>query len=255
MDASKCECANCGTPLDGQFCHRCGQRNLEGRLNARHFVSQAFEEITSLDSKIGRTVWGLIQNPGQVSLRYIGGERMRYVNPLKYFLLVFALFYLAMVTTGGMDAFVDNTVNENGPIDTSPEQMLANSALELKDVLRDQLNFVVILILPLFALVLRWQFWRSGKNYVETLCMVFYAFAQIYLYSIFAVLAQHALGSFNNDVDVLIRTAVLAYTFKVFFEMGWIKAFVTSVLSVIIYTVIFIVTVVAVTALREFVAF
>ena len=248
-------CKNCSASLRGVFCSACGQRHLGVRLNSWLFFSQTFEEVTSLDSKIWRTVWGLTRNPGQVALRYIGGERKQYVNPLKYFLLVFALFYLVMVTTGGMEGFVDNTVNENGPTDTTLEKMLADRAIELKGVLSDQLNLVLVMILPLFAFVLRWQFWRSGKNYAETLCMVFFAFAQIYLYSIVAVLAQYALGSFNNDVDVLLRAAVLAYAFKVFFEMGWIKAFLTAVLSTILYTLIFIVTVAGLSGLRGFVTF
>ncbi|HWW74758.1 MAG TPA: hypothetical protein VNZ44_05130, partial [Pyrinomonadaceae bacterium] len=51
------ECPNCGAPLAGDYCHACGEKRPEARdLSVRHFLRDAAQELTSLDSKLFRTL-------------------------------------------------------------------------------------------------------------------------------------------------------------------------------------------------------
>jgi predicted amidophosphoribosyltransferase len=58
-------CPECGTAFVGDYCQRCGEKRPEARdLSVRHFLADAAKELTSLDSKLLRTVWALLFRPG-----------------------------------------------------------------------------------------------------------------------------------------------------------------------------------------------
>ena len=49
-------CPECGTPLVGKYCHRCGEKLPDPHdLALRHFVQHGLDELTHFDSKIFRT--------------------------------------------------------------------------------------------------------------------------------------------------------------------------------------------------------
>ncbi len=77
----------------GAFCHGCGAKAAGARdLSIRHFASELFQEVTSLEhSKILRTLGALLFRPGLLSAEYFSARRVRYVRPLALCLTIFAL--------------------------------------------------------------------------------------------------------------------------------------------------------------------
>lgn len=91
-------CLNCGTPLVGDHCHACGQKaHLHRTLSA--FMHDIAHGAVHFDSKTWRTLPRLIFKPGELTRRYIDGERTRFVSPMALFLfsifLMFAVFQFA----------------------------------------------------------------------------------------------------------------------------------------------------------------
>jgi Protein of unknown function (DUF3667) len=87
------ECPECGAALAGDYCHRCGEKRPEARdLSVRHFVQDALKELTSLDSKLLRTVWALLFRPGLLTVEWV---RSHYLKPLNLCLGVFTLSLFA----------------------------------------------------------------------------------------------------------------------------------------------------------------
>lgn len=87
-------CANCATPLVGSFCHACGQRSHLHRSLA-HLGEEVLHGILHFDAKAWRTLPLLIAKPGQLTRRYIDGQRTRFVSPLALFLfMIFFLFFI-----------------------------------------------------------------------------------------------------------------------------------------------------------------
>jgi len=89
-------CPNCGSPLLRRYCPDCGQAaprpdDYSIRAHAADFLDQ----IASVDSKIGRTVWALVARPGVLTQDHIAGRRARYLRPLQLFLVVNVLLFLA----------------------------------------------------------------------------------------------------------------------------------------------------------------
>jgi len=81
-------CPSCGATGAGSYCDRCGEKRRNNHdFSIRHFLSEAVETFTHFDSKILRTAWRLVAHPGALSADYLDGRRIRYVNPLRLFLL------------------------------------------------------------------------------------------------------------------------------------------------------------------------
>ena len=92
-------CANCGTHLQGAFCHACGQKgHLHGRL--WHLVEEFAEGIAHFDGRIWRTLPLLAFNPGRLSREWRAGKRARYVAPLHVFMFAVFLLFLIPNFTG-----------------------------------------------------------------------------------------------------------------------------------------------------------
>ncbi len=106
-------CLNCGTALIGSHCHQCGQsghvhRTLSGM--GHDIVHGVFH----FDGKFWRTLPLLVWRPGELTRRYIHGERARFVSPIALFLFsIFAMF--AVFSAVGLTAPTDLEANLNTP--------------------------------------------------------------------------------------------------------------------------------------------
>ncbi|MDR6991894.1 DUF3667 domain-containing protein [Luteimonas sp. 3794] len=88
-------CENCGTPLQGDFCHACGQSTHSPVRHVAHAVEEVFESFWHLDGRIFRTVRDLFV-PGRIANRYLAGHRVRYVAPMRLFVILTLLtFFVA----------------------------------------------------------------------------------------------------------------------------------------------------------------
>src|SRR4051794_25578642 len=95
-------CLNCGTALPGPHCHQCGQPAHVHRTIAAWWHDLA-HGVLHLDGKIWRTLPLLAWRPGELTRRYIAGERAKFVSPLALFLFsVFLMFAVVSAAGGGV---------------------------------------------------------------------------------------------------------------------------------------------------------
>ncbi|HZH42587.1 MAG TPA: DUF3667 domain-containing protein [Lysobacter sp.] len=88
-------CQNCATPLRGEYCHACGQSAHNPLRSLRHAIEDVFESFWHLDGRVFRTLRDLLA-PGRVALNYLAGQRVRYVAPLRLFVVLSVLaFFVA----------------------------------------------------------------------------------------------------------------------------------------------------------------
>lgn len=101
------ECPNCGAAFDSKYCPECGQKRIEKHEFAvRHFFGHLLHEITHLDSnKILRTFGHLIVKPGLLTREYLAGRKGKYINPIRVYLTVSAIYFFfawgTLATAGG----------------------------------------------------------------------------------------------------------------------------------------------------------
>src|ERR1044071_7839356 len=89
-------CENCGAELQGHWCAQCGQQAIEYRRSFRHVVADLLNEFLNWDSKFFTSIALLIVKPWRLTNEFLAGKRVRYVNPLRLYLLASILFFFAV---------------------------------------------------------------------------------------------------------------------------------------------------------------
>jgi ribosomal protein L32 len=105
-DPSLTHCENCGAELKGHWCAQCGQPAIEYRRSFRYVVADLLNEFLNWDSKFFTTIALLVLKPWRLTNEFLAGKRVRYVNPLRLYLLASILFFFA-VNYGAKGIHVD----------------------------------------------------------------------------------------------------------------------------------------------------
>lgn len=134
-------CENCGADLQGHWCAQCGQSAIEYRRSFRHVVADLLNEFLNWDSKFFNTIALLLLKPWRLTNEFLAGKRVRYVNPLRLYLLASIIFFFA-VNYGAKSIHVDPS--KLGPKDRAELQAdLKNTDLppeareKLEELLQD----------------------------------------------------------------------------------------------------------------------
>lgn len=119
------QCENCDAPLQGEFCHQCGQSIRNPVRHAGHAIEEVFESFWHLDGRVFRTLRDLLV-PGRTALEYLAGHRQRYLPPLRIFVIMSLLaFFVGRATIHFDDAPL------NADLDVAPI-LQAQSVEEVK---------------------------------------------------------------------------------------------------------------------------
>ena len=94
-------CLNCGTPLAGDYCHACGQhRHVHRTLTA--FFHDLLHGVLHFEGKVWGTLPLLAWKPGELTRRYVEGQRARFVSPIALFLFSVFLMFAVVNMTGSI---------------------------------------------------------------------------------------------------------------------------------------------------------
>jgi len=316
------DCLNCGTTLQGKFCHNCGQENLEMKESFWHMMTHAISDYFHFDHQFFATIKPLLFKPGFLTSEYLAGRRANYLHPVKMYIFISIVYFLLFFKTGqdvvkvtdtgdtpakteknidsakkvvAANQFIPNAAKkeiekdldkskaankaqttgnkevwaEKGPNkwfhpsthDTSYAQYVANQE-KLPEDKRDGFfqkrwnkkvyeyrehygpmareSFIeeikhnapkmMVLLLPLFALILRVAFWKNRKYYVEHLIfsLHFHCFLFLFL-TVFMLLQLIAPASWKPVMEWVMLFATLyiiwyAYrSLRVFYQRGWFR--------------------------------
>ncbi|MFL9839686.1 DUF3667 domain-containing protein [Sphingomonas sp. ST-64] len=90
-------CLNCGTELIGPHCHRCGQVGHVHRTIGAIW-HEILHGVVHFEGKLWHTLPLLAFRPGELTRRYIFGERAHFVSPMAMFLFsVFTMFAVLQI--------------------------------------------------------------------------------------------------------------------------------------------------------------
>ena len=99
-DAEQGACLNCGAVLTGLFCGQCGQSARVHRTLAA-YGHDLLHGVFHFEGKIWRTLPMLAWKPGELTRRYIYGERAKFVSPLALFLFSVFLMFAVVSSVAG----------------------------------------------------------------------------------------------------------------------------------------------------------
>lgn len=90
------ECPSCGAMAMTRYCGQCGERSIGHHdFSIRHYLGEWFEGVSHLDSRILRTLWELVRRPGNPSVNHFAGRRIRYVTPVRLFILLSVVYFFS----------------------------------------------------------------------------------------------------------------------------------------------------------------
>ncbi|WP_205479171.1 DUF3667 domain-containing protein [Sphingomonas arenae] len=118
-------CLNCGTGLVGDYCHACGQRaHVHRSLHA--FGHDLLHGVFHFEGKIWRTLPMLAWRPGELTRRYIEGQRASFVSPIALFLFCVFLMFAVLGLTGTLNMASGDQLREG----------IENSANQQRELVR-----------------------------------------------------------------------------------------------------------------------
>ncbi|UIJ45362.1 DUF3667 domain-containing protein [Sphingomonas cannabina] len=128
-------CLNCGTALVGPHCHRCGQSaHIHRSFGA--IWHEILHGVVHFEGKLWSTLPLLAWRPGELTRRYVHGERARFVSPMALFLFsIFTMF--AMFQIMGISPPSDINIGGKGELAVGLEE--GHKRLE-KDLAQAQKN-------------------------------------------------------------------------------------------------------------------
>ncbi len=87
-------CANCATPLQGPWCHACGQLGEDFHRSTAKLLMETIEGVFHFDGRLWRTLPDLALRPGRLTRSYLDGHRAPQIPPLRLFLVVLLLVFV-----------------------------------------------------------------------------------------------------------------------------------------------------------------
>jgi Protein of unknown function (DUF3667) len=96
-------CLNCNSVLRGPFCSACGQKAQLPR-SLRSFFADFAAGVLNFDGKFWRTLPMLAWCPGDLTRRYVDGERVRFISPVGLYLFTVFLMFAVLGLSGGLQA-------------------------------------------------------------------------------------------------------------------------------------------------------
>src|SRR6476620_5901063 len=177
-------CRTCGLPLQGRYCHACGQKAAHSEITVGELVHEAIHEFAHLDdSKIVQTLKLLLFKPGELTAEFLRGRRVRYVPPLRLYLVCSLLFFA--LAAWGRSPFIDIQLTKNDIKDSAQREAVRKETVERLDHLRDEMTHntprAMFLLMPTFGLLTWALFRRTQPYYVPHLYYAIHFHAFVFL--------------------------------------------------------------------------
>ncbi len=158
-------CLNCGEIRTGNYCGNCGQSaHIHRSIGA--FWHDILHGVLHFEGKFWRTMPMLAWKPGELTRRYIHGERARFISPMSLFLfaifMMFAIFSFMPGGSGSIEDYMDSDeITEaaeklDQQITEGMDRLEASGELsaEKRKMLEEQID--------------EWKTERNGISYVRT---------------------------------------------------------------------------------------
>jgi Protein of unknown function (DUF3667) len=235
----RAQCQNCGTELKGSYCSACGQKDFDFHRSFGHVIHEAIETWFHFDGSFFRGFHTLLFRPGVMTKEYNEGKRARHVPPLRFYLVVSVVFFLLIpphdATNGAM--VIDENDRAEVAAAGAPTDLVApkaesgttERALEdgLQAMFKDPTPFwnaflralpkTLLICLPIFALLTRLLYRRSGLFYLQHLILSVHLHTFVFLWWMTAYGWVQLIGLGSDVAAGWVTFATVVYLFYYFY--------------------------------------
>ena len=231
--AQHSSCLNCGAPVRGNFCSNCGQRVQPTKVPLRVFAEDAVQNFLNIDNRLISTIKDLFVSPGKVTKRYIAGERVKFVSPMRLYIWVSVIYFIIVSLIDTHRFFLIN-------VDMEGHEKEFGKYLQSS----------MFLLIPVFGLIV-WLVQKKLKRfYVEHLIFAIHLHVVWYALSIVYALADYGLSiypdfflgpKFFKAFQYLSQAGTLVYLIlyiKNVYGQGWLKSIFKAWLVLMLYAIV-----------------
>ncbi|RZI62723.1 MAG: DUF3667 domain-containing protein [Rubrivivax sp.] len=182
-------CHNCDLALQpgGHFCPHCGQEAHLHAASMREFIHEFVGHYVALEGPLWRTLWAMLFLPGRLTREYFIGRRRRYVQPLRLYLSLSFIFFIAVhllpgdhglkvtrdeqaiaqARQGSCSSPGSHCTDWQRRLDGVGERLASSSAVQVQKRLDKLAPYAMLLMQPVFAGLLALVFLRRRMKYAE----------------------------------------------------------------------------------------
>ena len=195
-------CSSCAAPLQGRFCHACGEKTFDPRDHSvKYFLGELLRTFTHLDSKFLQSLRLLFVQPGLLTREYLSGRKKRHTKPLAIFIIANVVFFLSQTWLINLNSFDTRLISQmhwqpySSWIKPWVEEKIVQAGLDfaayerLFDAKSEHLGkTLVIFQIPVWALLVQVLHFGSRRYYFDHLIFAthYYAF-MLYLNILVAI--------------------------------------------------------------------
>jgi hypothetical protein len=205
------ECKNCQTPLTGDYCGNCGQRNIDLERPIWTLVADVIKETFEVDGRAWLTIKTLFRHPGLLTSEYLAGRRRKYTPPLRLYLVTSISFFVLVAWLAQSGVLLD------------PGQDPRFDAAVQARFLSDDLPRLMFVLLPVFALLLKAMYFR--RLYFDHLIFSFHLHTAGYVVLALMLPLEDVA---NESVGLLIAQFVLLACFLAYFVIAVRRVYASS---------------------------
>jgi hypothetical protein len=234
-------CKNCNQTFKGYYCNNCGQSADTHKINAHFLWHDIQHGLLHFDNGIPYSIKQLFIRPGHSIREFIEGKRVRHFKPLSL-ITVLAALYGFLYHYFQINLF----------------QSSAESGIDLGDFnewMATHFAWVTIATIPIYTMGTYIVFRKQGYNFFELFVLnTFKAsqrlFIQILAFPILLYLnSKHHAEKFSSITYLLGIILILWTNIQFFNRMSRTKAFFLTILSHLIFLVVFTIILVIILAL------
>lgn len=271
----KTHCLNCDYSFieEENYCPNCSQENHDLKIPFKHFVEEFLEGIIHFDSKVWHSIKTLFIYPGKITKDFLAGKRVSFVPPIRlyvFFSFVF-FFFLNMTINHKNDEkkitdiikfeakgdSVDMTIDslraelESKSNKDIEEKEVKSKLLKILDMKGKDVNainqtiykymsFVLFLLLPIFALIMKIVYYKSRKYYYEHFIAAIHYHVIVFII-LLLVLGAYSLKLPNYVYGIIFISAFIYFvnSLKIVYNSTWLKSILKAIVIFIIYGLIF----------------
>ncbi len=222
-------CRNCQSTLHGEYCAKCGQRDIDLDRPIWDLVAGIVKESFEIDGRAARTVRTLFRHPGMLTAEFLAGRRASYSPPLRLYLVFSIAFFLLVAWLAA-----------SGILREPGADPVFDAAVQAR-FLSDDLPTLMFVLLPVFALLMKIVYW--SRRYFDHL--IFSLHLHCAEYTVLAVVLPLEVLASRHPILLLVQVVFFAYFLAYFalalrrvYQTGWPGIALRAVVVLLAYMVI-----------------
>jgi hypothetical protein len=230
-------CKNCEQNFNGNYCNHCGQSAETHKLNFHFLWHDIQHGLFHFDKGVLYTSKQLLTRPGATIREFIEGKRVSHFKPLSL-VIILATIYGLLYHYFHINVMpeIDSSISVNDKINFE----------KFNEWVATHYAWTTLFTIPFYALGTFIAFKKQGYNFIEHLILNSFLAAQRLLFHIttLPLLYMYNGTHYMNKIVAIIGFidfALVVWGYSQFFnKITKVKSFLLSLLSYLIYTLIFI---------------